>query len=101
MEYQLQIRLQDPPWRNTCLVGDFEHSFVIACRPGDAGEQNLVPVQAAGGVAYPPIACSDAEYVEFAVREKTLVGQAGIHLEADEIAIGWRVADAKKGGETL
>jgi hypothetical protein len=29
---QLQIRLQNPPMRNTRLIGQFEHGFVIARR---------------------------------------------------------------------
>jgi len=32
MENQLQIQLQNPPMRNTRLIGQFEHGFVIARR---------------------------------------------------------------------
>jgi hypothetical protein len=32
MKDHLQIRLQNPPWRHVCAVGDVEHSLVIAHR---------------------------------------------------------------------
>src|ERR1700736_1932246 len=98
---QLKIGLQGPPWCNPCLVGDFEHSLVIAYRAADARELNLVPVQTSCGVAYSAIACRDSQEVEFAAREETLVSQAGIHLEADQVAVGRHLADAEKDGETL
>src|SRR6266481_2242467 len=98
---QLKIRLQGPPWRNACLVGDFEHRLVIADRAAGAREQSLVPVQTPGGVAYSAIACCDTQDVEFAAREETLISQARVHLETEQIAIGRRVTDTEKGGETL
>src|SRR5206468_12185276 len=90
-----------PPWRNACLVGDFEHRLVIANRAAGAREPNLVPVQTSGGVADSAIACRDTQEVEFAAREWTFVSEAGIYLEADQIAVRRRVADTKEGGETL
>src|SRR6267142_1354275 len=101
MRDQLQIRLQGPPWRNARLVGDFEHSLVIAYRAAGAGEANLVPVQTSGAVAYSAIACRDTQEVEFAAREETLISQAGVNLQAHQIAGGRGAADANKGGETL
>src|SRR5215472_1278964 len=97
---QLQIRLQNPPWCNVCFVGDFEHRLVIADRALDAGELNLVLVQAAG-IADPSKACPNPQNIELAARQETLEGKAGIDLEGDQIAIGRRVADAQKGCETL
>src|ERR1700730_17858860 len=98
---QLKIGLQGPPWCNACLVGDFEHSLVIAYRAADTREPNLVPVQTSGGVAYSAIACRDSQEVEFAAGEETFVSQAGIPLEADQISVGRHLADTEKGGETL
>jgi hypothetical protein len=98
MRDQLKIRLQGPPWRNARLVGDFEHSLVIAYRAAGAREPNLVPVQTSGGVAYSGIACRNTQEVEFATREETLISQTRIHLETDQIAVGWRTADPEKGG---
>src|SRR5690349_17835250 len=98
---QLKIRLQGPPWRDACLVGDFEHRLVIACRAAGAREPNLVPCQTSGGVAYSAIACRDAQEVEFAAREETLISEAGVKLQADQIAVGRDAAGANKGGETL
>src|SRR6202030_2547854 len=95
-----QIRLQQPPWRNSCFVGDFEHALVIAYRTLDTGEENLIPVQAAG-IADPPIHYANAQHVELAVREEALEGEAGVDLEAEQIAVGRGVADAKEGGQTL
>src|SRR5947207_210235 len=100
MEDQLQIRLQSPPWRNAGLVGDFERGLVITYRAGSAREQDLVPVQAAG-IANPPKDCANAQHVELAVREEALEGEAGIHLEAEQIAIGRGIAEAEEGGQTL
>ena len=54
MEDQLQIRLQQRPWRNPGFVRNFECALVIAYRTLDAGEENLIPVQEAG-IANPPI----------------------------------------------
>jgi hypothetical protein len=56
MENQLQIGLQDPPWRNAGLVSDFEHCLVAAYNPAGACEQNLIAVQAPSGITYPAIA---------------------------------------------
>src|SRR5882724_3536741 len=96
---QLKIRLQGPPWRNACLIGDFEHSLVIAYRAAGAREPNLVPVQTSGGVAYSAIARRDTQEVEFSAREETLISQAGVDLQAHQIAVGRDAADANKGGE--
>src|SRR5436190_2202232 len=98
---QLKIGLQGPPWRNACLVGDFKHRLVIAYRAANAREPNLVPVQTSGGAAYSAIACRDSQEVEFAAREETFESHAGVHLEADQIAVGWRAADSEEGGEPL
>src|SRR5438132_14390919 len=99
MNNQLQIRLQSPPRRNAGLIGQFEYSLVIAYRTLDAGEQDLIPVQATA-IANPPIGCANAQHVELAVWEEALEGQAGIHLEAEQIAVGRGVAEAKEDGQT-
>ena len=101
MRDQLKIRLQGPPWRNARLVGDFEHSLVIAYRAAGAREPNLVPVQTSGGVAHSAIRCPDSQEVEFAAREETFESQARVHLKADQTAVGWRAADSEEGGEPL
>ena len=98
---QLKIGLQGPPWRNASLVGDFEHSLIIAYRAAGARQPNFVPVQMSSSVAYSAIAYRDTQEVEFAAREETFVSQAGIHLEADQISVGRHLADTEKGGETL
>src|SRR6202022_1650664 len=87
MEDQLQIRLQQQPWRNSCFVGNFEHALVIAYRASDTGEENLIPVQAAG-IANPPIDSANPQHVELAVREEALEGEAGVDLESERIAVG-------------
>ena len=68
MEDQLEIRLQQPPWRNARFVGDFEHGLVVAYRTLDAGEVDFIAVQVAR-VANPPIAYAGAQHIKFAVRE--------------------------------
>ena len=68
MEDQLEIRLQQPPWRNARFVGDFEHGLVIAYRALDAGEEDFIAVQAAR-ITNPPIAYACAQHIKFAVRE--------------------------------
>jgi hypothetical protein len=69
MEHQLQIRLQNPPWRYGGLVGDFEHSLVVAQSTAGTCQSNLVLVQTPGGIAYSAIARRNAQKVEFASRE--------------------------------
>src|SRR5208282_5161595 len=83
-----------------CFVSDFEHALVIAYRTLDPGEEDLIPIQAAG-IADPAIAYASAQNVELTVREEALEGEAGVDLEADQIAVGWGIADAKEGGQTL
>ena len=98
---QLKIGLQGPPWRNACLVGDFEHSLIIAYRAAGARQPNFVPVQMSSSVAYSAIAYRDTQEVEFAAREETLISQSGVDFQAHQIAVGRDAADTNKGGETL
>src|SRR5262249_4989824 len=100
VENQLEIRLKQPPRRNARLVGDFEYIFVIAYRTLDASEEDLISVQAAH-CANPPIACTNAQHVEFTGREQALEGEAGVDLEADQIAVGRGIAEAKEGSQSL
>src|SRR5207253_8617863 len=95
---QLQIRLQGPPRRNAGLISQFEHRLVIAYWTIDAREHDLIPVQAAA-IAKPPKSCANAQHVELAVREETLEGEAGVDLEAEQVAVGRGVAKAKEGGQ--
>ena len=85
---QLKIGLQGPPWRNACLVGDFEHSLIIAYRAAGARQPNFVPVQMSSSVAYSAIAYRDTQEVEFAARKETLISQAGVDFQAHQIAVG-------------
>src|SRR6516225_1014631 len=60
-----------------------------------------MPMTNALGIADPSKACPNAQNIELAARQETLEGEAGVDLEADQIAVGRRVADAQKGCETL
>ena len=101
VENQLQVRLQKPPRCNARLVCDFDNRLVIAYRTTGAGEQNSVPVQTSSSVANSAIARGDAQQVEFPARQEALVGQAEIRLQIEEIAVGYRIANAQKGCEAL
>src|SRR5262249_49096837 len=77
-----------------------ECALVIAYRTLDTGEENLILVQTAG-IANPPIDRANAQHIELAAREDTLEGEAGIDLEAEQIAVGRGIAETKEGGQTL
>jgi hypothetical protein len=100
MEDHLEIRLQQPPWRNPRFVGDFEHALVIAYRTLDSDKKDLIPIQAAA-IADTRVACADAEYIELTVGKEAFKGEAGVDLEADQITIGRGIADAKEGSQSL
>src|SRR6202022_4800837 len=97
---QLKIGLQGPPWRNACLVGDFEHSLIIAYRAAGARQPNFVPVRMSRSVGYSAIAYRDAQEVEFAAREETLISQSGGDFQAHQIAVARDAANTNKGGKT-
>ena len=88
MEDALQVRLQGHPGRDLSLVADLEYGLMVAHGKERIGGEHLhVLIEAAGIVAHAHIGERDARGIVGTPWDRALIGQTGIGIEIDQIAV--------------